>query len=374
MIRSSDLIRVDEAGEVDRGRPRGQRRRRRHPLRRARRPARRRRRGARPRPVRQDAVGAGHDRRAADPGRLRLLRGHRQVRRRTPAWCSTRRRAGGSARRSATRRPSSSRNHGMLTVGETVDSAAWWFLTLERTCQSQLMAYAARHAAADRARGGDADPRPGRLRAGRLVPVPADHGADPARQPGHRRLTAASGASGRAAARGGAAGGRRRRPRHRRALVCRSHRRRAVCARSGQTSRDGPAARARTPAPALVCPATVGGPYAHGPADKPRRTRGPALVCPQPRSAGRMRTSRADKPRRTRGPGLVRPRARACLPAATVGGPYAHGPGRQAATDPRSRADEPVPSGAEKPRQDAGGRILRSMSVRSQYRKLSSVS
>jgi ribulose-5-phosphate 4-epimerase/fuculose-1-phosphate aldolase len=35
------------------------------------------------------------------------------------------------------------RNHGMLTVGTTVDSAAWWFLTLERTSQSQLMAYAA---------------------------------------------------------------------------------------------------------------------------------------------------------------------------------------------------------------------------------------
>ena len=35
------------------------------------------------------------------------------------------------------------RNHGMLTVGATIDSAAWWFLTLERTAQSQLMAYAA---------------------------------------------------------------------------------------------------------------------------------------------------------------------------------------------------------------------------------------
>jgi ribulose-5-phosphate 4-epimerase/fuculose-1-phosphate aldolase len=34
-------------------------------------------------------------------------------------------------------------NHGMLTVGESIDSAAWWFLTLERTSQSQLMAYAA---------------------------------------------------------------------------------------------------------------------------------------------------------------------------------------------------------------------------------------
>jgi ribulose-5-phosphate 4-epimerase/fuculose-1-phosphate aldolase len=35
------------------------------------------------------------------------------------------------------------RNHGMLTVGHSVESAAWWFLTLERTSQSQLMAYAA---------------------------------------------------------------------------------------------------------------------------------------------------------------------------------------------------------------------------------------
>ena len=35
------------------------------------------------------------------------------------------------------------RNHGMLTVGESIDSAAWWFLTLERTAQAQLMAYSA---------------------------------------------------------------------------------------------------------------------------------------------------------------------------------------------------------------------------------------
>jgi ribulose-5-phosphate 4-epimerase/fuculose-1-phosphate aldolase len=35
------------------------------------------------------------------------------------------------------------RNHGMLTVGTTVDSAAWWFLTLERTARAQLDAYAA---------------------------------------------------------------------------------------------------------------------------------------------------------------------------------------------------------------------------------------
>ena len=31
-------------------------------------------------------------------------------------------------------------NHGLLTVGKTVDEAAWWFITMERSCQAQLMA------------------------------------------------------------------------------------------------------------------------------------------------------------------------------------------------------------------------------------------
>lgn len=35
------------------------------------------------------------------------------------------------------------RNHGLLTVGHTVDAAAWWFITAERTCQSQLAAMSA---------------------------------------------------------------------------------------------------------------------------------------------------------------------------------------------------------------------------------------
>ena len=34
-------------------------------------------------------------------------------------------------------------NHGLLTVGHSVDEAAWWFITMERTCQSQLLAEAA---------------------------------------------------------------------------------------------------------------------------------------------------------------------------------------------------------------------------------------
>lgn len=34
-------------------------------------------------------------------------------------------------------------NHGLLTVGETIDAAAWWFITMERSCQAQLLAEAA---------------------------------------------------------------------------------------------------------------------------------------------------------------------------------------------------------------------------------------
>lgn len=34
-------------------------------------------------------------------------------------------------------------NHGILTVGQTVDAAAWWYICLERSCQVQLMAEAA---------------------------------------------------------------------------------------------------------------------------------------------------------------------------------------------------------------------------------------
>jgi ribulose-5-phosphate 4-epimerase/fuculose-1-phosphate aldolase len=35
------------------------------------------------------------------------------------------------------------RNHGLLTVGQSVDEAAWWFITMERSCQAQLLAEAA---------------------------------------------------------------------------------------------------------------------------------------------------------------------------------------------------------------------------------------
>ena len=35
------------------------------------------------------------------------------------------------------------RNHGLLTGGHSVDEAAWWFITMERSCQAQLLAEAA---------------------------------------------------------------------------------------------------------------------------------------------------------------------------------------------------------------------------------------
>jgi ribulose-5-phosphate 4-epimerase/fuculose-1-phosphate aldolase len=35
------------------------------------------------------------------------------------------------------------RNHGLLTVGHTVDEAAWWFITMDRSCHAQLLASAA---------------------------------------------------------------------------------------------------------------------------------------------------------------------------------------------------------------------------------------
>jgi ribulose-5-phosphate 4-epimerase/fuculose-1-phosphate aldolase len=35
------------------------------------------------------------------------------------------------------------RNHGLLTVGHSVEEAVWWFITMERSCHAQLMAEAA---------------------------------------------------------------------------------------------------------------------------------------------------------------------------------------------------------------------------------------
>ena len=70
----------------------------------------------------------------------------------TPAWCSTSRRASASPTPSVTHKAAILANHGLLTVGRTVDEAAWWFITMERSCQAQLLAEAAGHAGAHRPR------------------------------------------------------------------------------------------------------------------------------------------------------------------------------------------------------------------------------
>lgn len=35
------------------------------------------------------------------------------------------------------------RNHGLLTVGRSVDEAVWWFISMDRSCRAQLLAQAA---------------------------------------------------------------------------------------------------------------------------------------------------------------------------------------------------------------------------------------
>jgi ribulose-5-phosphate 4-epimerase/fuculose-1-phosphate aldolase len=54
------------------------------------------------------------------------------------------------------------RNHGLLTVGRSVDEAVWWFITMERSCHAQLLAQAA----------------------GTLVPIEPDHASVTAGQVG----------------------------------------------------------------------------------------------------------------------------------------------------------------------------------------------
>ena len=69
------------------------------------------------------------------------------------------------------------RNHGLLTVGHTVDEAAWWFITMERSCQAQLLAEAAGTAGKNRRRQRGRHPTADRIPHGRLVPVPTALGA-----------------------------------------------------------------------------------------------------------------------------------------------------------------------------------------------------
>ena len=88
------------------------------------------------------------------------------------------------------------RNHGLLTVGGSVDEAAWWFITMERSCHVQLLAEAAGKPIpiSHRERPGRAQPDSRRHQ--RLVPISADvehdqpRGAGPVRVGARRRNSA----------------------------------------------------------------------------------------------------------------------------------------------------------------------------------------
>lgn len=47
------------------------------------------------------------------------------------------------AARMGDRRAAILRHHGLLTVGHSVEEAVWWFITMDRACQAQLLAEAA---------------------------------------------------------------------------------------------------------------------------------------------------------------------------------------------------------------------------------------
>ncbi len=64
------------------------------------------------------------------------------------------------------------RNHGLLTVGHSVEEAAWWFITMERSCQAQLNGRSRRRAGADRACDGQTHCGAGRYALRGMVQLP----------------------------------------------------------------------------------------------------------------------------------------------------------------------------------------------------------
>ena len=94
--------------------------------------------------VRQDVVGAGPAARPDHPGRVRVLRRPRPVR---PVLRGGARSRGGQAHRaclgdSKAGDPAQPRTAHRRT---SVEEAAWWFITMERSCHAQLMAEARAH-------------------------------------------------------------------------------------------------------------------------------------------------------------------------------------------------------------------------------------
>ena len=142
-IRVSDLILVDDKGEVVRRRLPGEHRCVRDPFAGSRGASGRGGGGARALDVRQGVVLARPPARSDHAGRLRVLRRPRAVRRLYRRGVRDVAKATASRKALGSRKAVILRNHGLLTVGRTVDEAAWWFITMERSCQAQLLAEAA---------------------------------------------------------------------------------------------------------------------------------------------------------------------------------------------------------------------------------------
>lgn len=89
-------------------------------------------------------------------------------------------------------------NHGLLTVGASVAEAAWYFITMERSCQAQLLAMAA---GTPHLIDGPHGMRPDLRPAARLVPVPPAVGSDHRTGAGPLQLAARASRASRPAAR-----------------------------------------------------------------------------------------------------------------------------------------------------------------------------
>ena len=142
-IRVSDLILVNDRGEVVEGDADGQHRRVRDPLARSTPPDP----TSSPRrtPTRSTASRGRRSAGCSIRSRRTCARSTTTTRcsTTTPAWCSTLEEGKRIAHALGDNKAVILRNHGLLTVGHSVDEAAWWFITMERSCQAQLLAEAA---------------------------------------------------------------------------------------------------------------------------------------------------------------------------------------------------------------------------------------
>ena len=142
-IRVSDLLLVNDDGDVVEGDRPGQPRRVRDPLAGARGPSRRDRRRARALGPRQGVLVARPPARSDHAGRRASSTTTTRSSTTSPVSCSTPRRASASRSRSASTRPSSCATTDCSPSATPSTRRSYWFITMERSCQAQLLASAA---------------------------------------------------------------------------------------------------------------------------------------------------------------------------------------------------------------------------------------